>query len=53
MRAIDTNVVLRLIVRDHTAQVSAAEAFIGRGAWVPTLALAEAASVLSTVYQFD
>ena len=41
---------LRLIARDDSKQVAAAEAFAARGAWVSHLALAEAAWVLDAVY---
>jgi len=51
MRAIDTNVLVRLITRDDFRRVSAAESFIDKGAWVSVLALAEAAWVLATVYE--
>jgi predicted nucleic-acid-binding protein len=50
MRAVDTNVLVRLIVRDDSRQARAAEAFIEGGAWVSILALAEATWVLSSVY---
>lgn len=50
MRAVDTNVLVRLIVRDDPSQAAAAERFVEPGAWVPLLALAEAMWVLSTVY---
>lgn len=50
MRAVDTNVLVRLITRDDDAQVAAAEEFVAAGAWVPQLALAEATWVLDTVY---
>lgn len=50
MRAIDTNVLVRLITRDDSHQVATAEAFIAKGAWVSHLALAEAMWVLSSVY---
>lgn len=50
MRAVDTNVVVRLITRDDPAQTRAAERFVARGAWVSVLVLAEATWVLSTVY---
>lgn len=50
MRAIDTNVLVRLLTRDDARQVAAAEAFIAHGAWVPHLALAEATWVLASVY---
>jgi predicted nucleic-acid-binding protein len=50
MRAVDTNVLVRLITRDDAKQVAAAEAFIAAGAWVPHVALAEATWVLASVY---
>ena len=50
MRALDTNVLVRLIVRDHPKQAAAAEAFVAKGAWVSLLALAETTWVLSAVY---
>lgn len=50
MRAVDTNVLVRLITRDDLKQVAAAEAFVASGAWVPHLALAEATWVLASVY---
>jgi len=54
MRAIDTNVLVRLIVRDDRKQTAAAEAFVAdRGAWVPVLALAEATWVLRSVYNLE
>lgn len=51
MRAIDTNVLVRLLSRDDAAQVGIAENFIAKGAWVPLLALAETVWVLTTVYE--
>lgn len=51
MRAVDTNVLVRLITRDDPKQVAAAEAFVAPGAWVSHLALAEATWVLSAVYE--
>src|SRR3954467_10914560 len=50
MRVVDTNVLVRLIVRDDARQVAAAEAFLSHGGWVSTLALAEAVWVLDAVY---
>jgi predicted nucleic-acid-binding protein len=50
MRAVDTNVLVRLVARDDAKQVAAAEAFVAPGAWVPHLALAEATRVLTSVY---
>ena len=53
MRAIDTNVLVRLLTRDDAKQVGAADAFIDRGAWVSQLAVAEATWVLASVYACD
>jgi predicted nucleic-acid-binding protein len=50
MRAVDTNVLVRLATRDDATQVAAAEDFVARGAWVPHLVLAEAMWVLTSVY---
>jgi len=50
MRAIDTNALVRLIVRDDPEQVRAAEAFTAGGAWVSHLVLAETAWVLDAAY---
>ncbi len=51
MRAIDTNVLVRLIARDDSRQVASAETFIEQSAWVSLLALAEATWVLATVHE--
>jgi predicted nucleic-acid-binding protein len=51
VRAVDTNVLVRLLTRDDAEQVAAAEAFVSRGAWVPHLVLAEATWVLTSVYE--
>ena len=51
MRAVDTNVLVRLVTRDDVKQTAAAEAFVSKGAWVSHLALAEASWVLSSVYE--
>lgn len=50
MRAVDTNLVVRLLVRDDASQVSAAEAFTAAGAWLSHLVLAQTAWVLDAVY---
>ncbi len=50
MRAVDTNLLVRLVTRDDSKQALAAEAFVARGAWVSHLVLIEAVWVLSTVY---
>jgi predicted nucleic-acid-binding protein len=52
MRAIDTNVLVRILTRDDPDQAADADAFIDRGAWVSVLALAEASWVLTSVYDF-
>jgi predicted nucleic-acid-binding protein len=51
MRAVDTNVLVRLVVRDDPSRVRAAEEFIGNGAWVSHLVLAETTWVLDAVYE--
>src|SRR5437879_7175350 len=51
MRAVDTNVVVRLIVRDDPDQVRAAEEFTATGAWVSHLVLAQTTWVLDAVYE--
>jgi predicted nucleic-acid-binding protein len=53
MRAVDTNVLVRLVARDDARQVAAAEDFISAGAWVSSLVLAEAVWVLRSVYRLD
>src|ERR1035438_4598928 len=53
MRAIDTNVLVRLITRDDSRQAASAESFIEKGAWVSVLTLAEAMWVLASVYNLN
>jgi predicted nucleic-acid-binding protein len=53
MRAIDTNVLVRLIARDDAEQNQQAEGFVEKGAWVSVLALAEAIWVLGSVYDLS
>ncbi len=50
MRAIDTNVLVRLITRDDERQVETAEEFVSKGAWVSHLVLAKTSWVLDSVY---
>lgn len=50
MRAIDTNILVRLVARDDVEQVHAAEKFVSRGAWVSHLVLAETLWVLDAVF---
>ena len=50
MRAIDTNVLVRLLARDDAKQVASAERFVQGGAWVSHLVLMETAWVLESSY---
>lgn len=50
MRALDTNLLVRLLVRDDANQVNATEVFVEKGAWVSHLVLAETLWVLDAVY---
>jgi len=50
MVAVDTNVVVRLFVRDDEAQVAIAEKFIEKGAWVSNIVVVEMAWVLGGTY---
>jgi len=51
MRAVDTNVLVRLATRDDERQTASAEAFVAEGAWVSQLVLMEAMWVLASVYE--
>jgi predicted nucleic-acid-binding protein len=51
MRAVDTNLLVRLLVRDDDAQLKAAEEFVAAGAWVSQLVLAETIWVLDAVHE--
>lgn len=53
MRAVDTNVLVRVITRDDQKQTTAADAFVSKGAWVSHLVLAETAWVLDAVYELN
>ncbi len=53
MRAVDTNVLVRLLARDDPRQVGVADDFVAAGAWVSLLALAETMWVLAAVYERD
>lgn len=58
MEAFDTNVVVRLLVRDDEDQSRRAElawrrAITEGGAWIPTVVLVEVYWVLRTAYRFD
>lgn len=51
MRAVDTNVLVRLVARDDAGQTKAAEEFAAPGAWVSHLVLAETIWVLDAVLE--
>lgn len=53
MRAVDTNVLVRLLARDDEQQTAAAEAFVARGAWISHVVLVETLWVLESVYDVD
>lgn len=53
MRAVDTNVLVRLVTRHDAKQVAAAESFVAAGAWVSHVVLAETLWVLESVYELD
>jgi predicted nucleic-acid-binding protein len=50
MRAVDTNVLVRLIAQDDERQFASAAQFVKNGAWISVLALAEAVWVLTSAY---
>ncbi|MGH8284637.1 MAG: PIN domain-containing protein [Steroidobacteraceae bacterium] len=50
MRAVDTNVLVRLVARDDAGQVRAAEDFVSKGAWISHLVLAETSWVLDAIF---
>ena len=51
MRAIDTNVLVRLIVQDDERQEAAAKRFVAFGAWVSKVVLVESIWVLYSIYR--
>ena len=51
MRAVDTNVVVRLVTRDAPRQTARAEAFVAKGAWVSHIVLVEVIWALDSVFQ--
>jgi len=50
MRAVDTNVLVRLVSGDDAVQVAAAEEYVAAGAWVSHVVLVECVWVLKSVY---
>ena len=53
MRAVDTNILVRLVTRDDAKQVKAAESFVAAGAWISHVVLVETLWVLESVYELD
>lgn len=53
MRAVDTNVLVRLVTRDDKKQVKAAESFVAAGAWISHVVLVETLWVLESVYDLN
>jgi predicted nucleic-acid-binding protein len=52
MRAVDTNILVRLIAQDDPPQVASAYRFIKNGVWASHLAVVETAWVLASAYAF-
>ena len=50
MRAVDTNVLVRLLTRDDAKQATRAEEFVAGGGWISQLVLTETVWVLSVAY---
>jgi predicted nucleic-acid-binding protein len=53
VKSVDTNILVRLIVRDDLKQAQIAEVVVLSGVHVPLTVLLETAWVLSTFYRFD
>jgi predicted nucleic-acid-binding protein len=53
MRAVDTNLLVRLITNDDEAQARVAEEFIAAGAWIPHIVLAETVWVLASAFDLS
>ena len=53
MHAVDTNVLMRLIMRDDPKQAVIAEEFLNRGAWASHVVVAEVAWSLESNYGVD
>jgi predicted nucleic-acid-binding protein len=51
MRAVDTNVVVRILARDDRRQTASADEYVAGGAWVSHLVLAETVWVLDAVHE--
>lgn len=53
MRALDTNILVRLVTGDPKEQADRAGEFVEQGAWVPLAATLECAWVLGSTYAFS
>jgi len=53
MRAVDTNVLVRLVTGDDERQLAVAATFVQNAVWVSHLVLAETLWVLQTTYGYD
>ncbi len=53
MRAVDTNLLVRLVTQDHSEQVARTESFVSGGAWISHVVLVEATWVLARGYRLD
>jgi len=53
MRAVDTNVLVRLLTRDDARQAAAADRYVDGGAWISQIVLVEATWVLDSVYGLE
>jgi predicted nucleic-acid-binding protein len=53
MRAVDTNVLVRLIARDDAKQVASAKEFVSQGVWISHVVLAETSWALESVFEFS
>ena len=53
MRAVDTNLLVRLLTADDARQFAAAKAVFGGSVWIAKTVLLETAWVLGKVYEFD
>jgi predicted nucleic acid-binding protein len=53
MRAVDTNVLVRLLTRDDAKQTASAETFVSKGAWVSHVVLIETVWALDSVFALE
>lgn len=53
MVAVDTNLLVRIVIRDDEDQARVADHYIEKGAWVSHLVLVESVWVLRTAFGFD